>query len=123
MISPEHVQNCIRDCKECKLHCLQMKEHFHHHQKCIQNCELCISVCESLLVMILLNTQKHFNKGFELMKAVCMECKNECEKHQSMPTCLKCAISCEECVKSIEEYKKAIIAPTKKRKSKKNSAT
>lgn len=119
MVSAEHVQNCIRDCKQCKFHCLEMKDHFPHHQQCIFNCELCISVCESVLVMMLLKKKKHFDKGFELMKAVCMECSKECEKHTSMPTCLKCASSCKECVNSIEGNKSR--KSRRSRKSRKSS--
>ena len=109
MVSIKLIQNCIRDCSQCELHCLSMKD-ISHHRDCIRLCKICQLVCELMLTIDSLN---HSHKGVvkQLMKSTCFECYNECKQHKHMKECRDCADSCLKCYKACCNNKS-----TKKRK-------
>ena len=117
MVSKNLIQNCVRDCNACKLHCLSMKENS-HHQNCIRLCKICGLVCELMLTIDSLN-HSHTRIVKQLMKSCCHECYNECTTHKHMKECQDCANSCLKCYKACCNNKSTKKRKQKSKKSKK----
>lgn len=89
------LNECIAECIHCSTACSEEKE-AHMLAKCVKLNNDCAEICQ-LAVSYLCRDSENADSLLEECAKVCEACATECEKHNHMEHCRRCAEVCRKC--------------------------
>jgi hypothetical protein len=92
------INDCAVECEKCATACLNEKE-VHMLAVCIMNDRDCADICR-LTATLLARNSEHAKHMIPECIEMCKKCAAECEKHNHMEHCKKCADACLKCMEA-----------------------
>lgn len=94
----EALTNCAAACNHCAMACLDERD-VKMLARCIKLDLDCADICQ-LTAKLLSRDSEHAIHLLKECAEVCQACAEECEKHEHMEHCRKCAEACRNCAEA-----------------------
>jgi hypothetical protein len=86
---------CMAACNHCASSCLQEKD-ADQLSYCVRLDMECAAICRASAELMTYGSQ-HANAICQICGELCLQCAEECEKHEHMDHCRQCALACRHC--------------------------
>ena len=91
---------CVAECNHCAIACLQEQD-VKMMQRCIRLDLDCAEIC-NLAISFVARGSEHAEHILRECGEICKACAEECEKHNHMEHCKRCAEACRECAEACQ---------------------
>jgi hypothetical protein len=100
------LSECASTCHHCSIACLEETQ-VHMLVNCIRLDMDCAQICEVAAAFIS-RSSKHAKHILKECLEICIQCENECRKHEHMEHCKRCADSCHKCADACRKYTSSV---------------
>lgn len=102
------LSECASTCHYCSIACLD-EPHVNQLTNCIKLDMDCAEICE-VAASFISRSSGHVKHLLKECIELCQLCAGECEKHEHMEHCKKCAESCRKCADACKKFTSTVFA-------------